>query len=192
MPDDVGGSPYPDGADHGGADDAFAAVVFDEAFIRAATVHEPSAHERMLAAVEARLELEATGAGRAYGGVDDPRDPADDGLPEELRPYRDDEDEADWLAASLRRGRRGRLAGRRGFPVGRHTAAHARWHRPVAWFLAVIMGVGVVAVAVAAVYRGAGGTGTPGPSRSDSGSVGTPAVDQSRQPVVTAPSAAAP
>jgi hypothetical protein len=190
VPEDVGGLPDPDGADHGGADDAFAAVVFDEAFVRAATVHEPSAQERILAAVEARLELEATGAGRGYGGVDDPHD--QDGLPEELRPYREDDD-AEWSGPGLSRGRR--LLGRRWRPSaarrGRHAAAHARWHRPVAWFLAVIMGLGVVAVAVAAVYRGTGGSpGTPAPARSESGSVGTPAVDASRQPVVTAPSAA--
>lgn len=187
----MGGLPDPDGADHGGADDAFAAVVFDEAFVRAAGIHEPSAQERLLAAVEARLELEATGAGRAYGGVDDPHD--QDGLPEELRSYREDDD-ADWARPGPYRGRRlrGRFrsAGPRG---GRHAAAHARWHRPVAWFLAVIMGLGVVAVAVAAVYRGTGGSpGTPAPARSESGSVGTPAGDApSRQPVVTAPSAAA-
>ncbi len=189
----MGGSPDPDGADHGGADDAFAAVVLDEAFIRAATVHEPSAHERMLAAVEARLELEATGAGRAFGGGDDARD---DGLPEELRPYRDEEYDGDWPGPASRRVR-SRLTGRRIRPAaphrGRHAAVHVRWHRPVAWFLAVIMGLGVVAVAVAAVYRGTGASSaTPGPSRSESGSVGTPSVKApQRQPVVTAPSAAA-
>ncbi|WP_377271467.1 hypothetical protein [Peterkaempfera sp. SMS 1(5)a] len=193
MPEDVGGSPDPDGADHGGADDAFAAVVLDEAFIRAATVHEPSAHERMLAAVEARLELEATGAGRALGGVDETRD---DNLPEELRPYRDDEYEADWVQSASHRRRR-RITGRRIRSTaqhrGRHAAVHVRWHRPVAWFLAVVMGLGVVAVAVAAVYRGTGGSSaTPGPSRSESGSVGTPSVQApQRQPVVTAPSGAA-
>ncbi|MFF4651907.1 hypothetical protein [Streptomyces sp. NPDC001380] len=188
MPEDVGDSPYPDGADHGGADDAFAAVVFDEAFVRAATVHEPSAHERMLAAVEARLELEATGAGRAYGGADDPRDPADDGLPEELRPYRGDEDDLDWPGPAVHRSR---LSGRRApGPRGRRASAHARWHRPVAWFLAVVMGLGVVAVAVAAVYRGTTGPATPAPSRPDSGSFGSPAADVPRPPVVSAPSAA--
>jgi hypothetical protein len=30
-----------------------------------------------------------------------------------------------------------------------------RWHRPVAWMLALVMGVGMVALAFAAVYRGA-------------------------------------
>ncbi|MFJ6215208.1 hypothetical protein ACIQGZ_18025 [Streptomyces sp. NPDC092296] len=182
MPDDVGGSPYPDGADHGGADDAFAAVVFDESFIRAATVHEPSAHERMLAAVEARLELEATGGGRVYGGADDGAEPVDDGLPEELRPYRGDAAGVHWggSAYPVRSSRFGR-PGRRG---GRHAPAHIRWHRPVAWFLAVIMGVSVIAVAVAAVYRGTGG-GASSPPRPNTGNIGTPAVDQPQQPQLT-------
>ena len=33
--------------------------------------------------------------------------------------------------------------------------APARWHRPVAWVLALVMGVGMVALAFTAVYRGA-------------------------------------
>ncbi|KPC87951.1 membrane protein, partial [Streptomyces sp. NRRL WC-3753] len=65
MPEDVGGSPFPDGRqpdddhDRGGADDAFASVVFDEDFIRAAEFHEASAVERLVAAAHARAEAEA-------------------------------------------------------------------------------------------------------------------------------------
>ena len=33
----------------------------------------------------------------------------------------------------------------------------ARWHRPVAWMLALLMGIGMVALAFTAVYRGASG-----------------------------------
>jgi hypothetical protein len=47
-----------------------------------------------------------------------------------------------------------------------------RWHRPVAWALAVVMGIGVVALTFAAVYRGASGRQT-GPNPPSSGSVGT-------------------
>jgi len=44
--------------------------------------------------------------------------------------------------------------------AGKHSAAsrtyrgHARWQRPVAWVLAVVMGIGMVALALSAVYRG--------------------------------------
>lgn len=48
-----------------------------------------------------------------------------------------------------------------------------RWHRPVAWALAVVMGIGVVALTFAAVYRGAGGSRQPGPPPPSRGSVGT-------------------
>ncbi|MGW3628461.1 SCO2584 family spore wall biosynthesis protein, partial [Streptomyces sp. NPDC000880] len=57
MPDDVGGKPFPDGwepdDDRGGADEDFASVVFDEDFVRAAEIHEPTAVERLLAAAQA-------------------------------------------------------------------------------------------------------------------------------------------
>lgn len=41
-------------------------MVFDEAFVRSAAVHEPSAKERQLAAAEARFEPETAGPGWAY------------------------------------------------------------------------------------------------------------------------------
>ncbi len=79
MPDDVGGKPFPDGwepdDDRGGADKDFASVVFDEDFVRAAVVHEPTAVERLLAAAEARAQADAAKArrtrrpGRAYLGL---------------------------------------------------------------------------------------------------------------------------
>ncbi|MFJ4090023.1 hypothetical protein ACIPYS_00420 [Kitasatospora sp. NPDC089913] len=172
MADDVGGLPYPDGADHGGADDEFATVVFDEAFVRSAAVHEPTAKERQLAAAEARLEPDAAGPGWGF------EPPAPDGLPLELRPYpsRLDDDHLypdPWSGpgrASGRRSRRWRPGGFDPIGAGRgRYVAQQRWHRPVAWVLAVIMGVSLVAVAVAAIYQGVGGAGGA-PQRPGSGS----------------------
>lgn len=156
VPDDVGGRPFPDGwepdDDRGGADEDFASVVFDEDFVRAAEVHEPTAVERLLAAAEARAAAEAARA-RSGGGTldDDLRD--DDGYgPEGLYGHErafgssaalGDDDEDD-----------------RG-PYGPHGGSlrpyrgSARWHRPVAWLLALLMGVGMVVLAFSAVYRGA-------------------------------------
>ncbi|MFC4493249.1 hypothetical protein ACFPA8_03760 [Streptomyces ovatisporus] len=43
---------------------------------------------------------------------------------------------------------------------GKHSASsrtyrgHVRWQRPVAWVLAVVMGIGMVALALSAIYRG--------------------------------------
>ncbi|MFJ4921895.1 hypothetical protein [Streptomyces sp. NPDC088725] len=152
MPDDVGGRPFPDGwepdDDRGGASEDFAAVVFDESFIRAATIHEPTAVERLLAAAQARAEAEAARA-RSGGG------PSDDDLFDELygpggaaeygRSFDGyDSDDPDILSG----------------PYGQHGGAlrpyrgSARWHRPVAWLLALVMGVGMIALAFTAVYRG--------------------------------------
>lgn len=173
MAEDVGGSPYSDGADHGGADDEFATVVLDEAFVRSAAVHEPSARERQLAAAEARLEPESGVPGWALelSGADghDGLDGLDgsDGLPLELRPHPsgldDDRIYTDpWAGPGRALGRR-RAVRWPGYvprgPMGRRQIAQQRWHRPVAWVLVVLMGVSLVAIAVAAVYRGAGGTG---------------------------------
>ncbi|MDG4858398.1 hypothetical protein P8605_09575, partial [Streptomyces sp. T-3] len=85
VPDDVGGSPFPDGWEpdddhHGGADEEFAAVVFDEDFVRAAPIHEPTAVERLLAAAQARAEAEAARHAPAHGaGADDDPDEFFDG-----------------------------------------------------------------------------------------------------------------
>ncbi|MEU9080149.1 hypothetical protein [Kitasatospora sp. NPDC048538] len=192
MAEDVGGLPYPDGADHGGADDEFATVVFDEAFVRSAAVHEPTAKERQLAAAEARFEPDSAGPGWGYDVT------AGDGLPLELRPYPsgldDDHHYPDpWSGPGRATGRQGRRRGGRGAdPLrgrGRYVAQQ-RWHRPVAWILAVIMGVSLVAVAVAAIYQGVGGPAGP-PRRPESGSssAGTDPRPAPAEPslVVTAP-----
>lgn len=124
----------PSGAAHGGADEEFNAVVLDEAFVRAAPVHEPNADERIAAAVDARLRRQppplpaaqyAPGVGP---GCTDARD--------------------EWY----------------------REGSTDRGHRVVAWLLAVLMGVGVLALAVSAVYRSA--TGGPATSPKDSSGVG--------------------
>ncbi|MEU6703020.1 hypothetical protein [Streptomyces wuyuanensis] len=153
MPDDVGGRPFPDGwepdDDRGGADQDFASVVFDEDFVRAAEIHEPSAVERLLAAAQARAEAEAARA-RSGGG------PADDELHDDGfgrgGAYGPERGHGDLDPDGL---------DRYADPYGPHGGAlrpyrgSARWHRPVAWVLAVVMGVGMVALAFTAVYRGA-------------------------------------
>ncbi|MFC3234186.1 hypothetical protein [Streptomyces nitrosporeus] len=162
MPDDVGGRPFPDGwepdDDRGGADEDFASVVFDEDFVRSAEIHEPTAVERLLAAAQARAEAEASRA-RSGGGTmdDDLHGDGPDGLYGRERGYGDsfdpegfyDPDEDD------------------DGPYGHHGGSlrpyrgTAHWHRPVAWLLAVLMGVGMVALAFSAVYRGASGSNRP-------------------------------
>ncbi|MFC4035469.1 hypothetical protein ACFO3J_28955 [Streptomyces polygonati] len=64
-----------------------------------------------------------------------------------------------------------------------YRGSSTRWHRPVAWALAVVMGVGVVALAFAAVYRGAGSARQPTAPPPSSLPVGT----QRLQPVLTTP-----
>ncbi|MFH9472355.1 hypothetical protein ACH4L7_00745 [Streptomyces anulatus] len=157
MPDDVGGKPFPDGwepdDDRGGADEDFASVVFDEDFVRSAPVHEPTAVERLLAAAEARAEADAARTRRSrradddvydpYGGPRDYHDPQD--LDYDPRHGIGDDDSAPGPPG----------------PYGRHGGSlrpyrnSARWHRPVAWLLALVMGIGMVSLAFTAVYRGA-------------------------------------
>ncbi|MDQ1010823.1 hypothetical protein QFZ82_005308 [Streptomyces sp. V4I23] len=153
MPDDVGGKPFQDGGDpedsvdRGGADQDFASVVFDEDFVRAAEIHEPSAVERLLAAAEARAEAEAARSGPRGVPTDDDRYDELHG-PDGYAPGREYGDEDDLDAGS---------------PYGPHGGAlrpyrgTARWHRPVAWVLALVMGIGMIALAFTAVYRGASG-----------------------------------
>jgi hypothetical protein len=152
VPDELGGKPFPDGEDHGGADDEFASVVFDEAFIRAAAFHEPSAHERMLASATAQAEAEASRA-RVLGGEDG------------TGPY----DEADTAGRSTEDEEYEDLYAQR-----RPYRGHGRWHRTVAWVLAVVMGIGVVALTFAAVYRGAGGARQPAVPPAPTGRIGAP------------------
>ncbi|MCX5382472.1 hypothetical protein [Streptomyces sp. NBC_00083] len=152
MPDDAGGGPFPDGwepdDDRGGADDDFASVVFDEDFVRAAAIHEPTAVERLLAAAQARADAEAARA-RAGGGATD-----DESYDDGYDPYRSGRNPDDLggpgLSGGAEAGPYGRFGG-----VLRPYRSSARWHRPIAWLMAVIMGIGMVALAFSAVYRGA-------------------------------------
>ncbi|MGW5649947.1 SCO2584 family spore wall biosynthesis protein [Streptomyces humi] len=175
MPEDVGGTPFPDGwepdddHDHGMSDEEFDTVVFDEAFVKAAVIHEPTAVERLLAAAQARAEASEAEARRALGrgdryeegyGPDGP----DFGRGGEL----DDLDDTDVLED--------RYGG-----TGTY-GKHVRWHRPVAWLLAVVMGIGMVALAFAAVYRSASSGGSrdqmPRPSSTglEQGTAAAPSV----------------
>ncbi|MEU3397472.1 hypothetical protein ACVW0K_002394 [Streptomyces filamentosus] len=145
MPDDVGGRPSPNGwepdDERGGADEGRWDVVLDEDFVRAATLHEPTAVERLLASAQARAEAESARA-RALRGAGD-EDPYDEGRDPFGLTYEPDD------------------IGDDASPYGRHGGAlrpyrgSARWHRPVAWLLALVMGIGMVALAFTAVYRGA-------------------------------------
>ncbi|MEU2619872.1 hypothetical protein ABZ642_17360 [Streptomyces sp. NPDC007157] len=150
VPEDVGGTPFPDGwepdddHDRGMSDEEFDAVVFDEAFVKAAVIHEPTAVERLLAAAQARAEASEAEARRAHARgerYDDGYDP-DFGHGADL----DDLDDGDVLED------------RYGAPGA--YGKHVRWHRPVAWMLALVMGIGMVALAFAAVYRGASSGGS--------------------------------
>ncbi|GEB51192.1 SCO2584 family spore wall biosynthesis protein [Streptomyces cacaoi] len=228
MPDEVGGQPFPDGEepeyrDHGAADEEFASVVFDEDFVRSATVHEPTAAERRLAADRSRADGEngETGAPRiiedapGHGPGGDPYGPADEadadaagstgtdsaddegrfdrsdygglsgapgapgvpgvpgaaapfppfdpsappvgGYPPELDPaYEHGSDYGYAYGAYGARGRFGGPYGARGRSA-RPYRGSASWQRPIAWVLAVVMGIGMVALAFVAVYRGAAG-----------------------------------
>ncbi|WP_030911488.1 hypothetical protein [Streptomyces sp. NRRL F-5126] len=158
MADDVGGRPFQDGwepDDDRGADEEFASVVLDEAFVRAAEFHEPSAVERLLAAAQARAEADAA---RSRAGRHAPEEEHE--LWDELYSRRHPEarahgayDPDDPDAPS---------------PYGRHGGTlfpyhgRARWHRPVAWLLALLIGIGMVALALSAVSRGSGGGSRPG------------------------------
>ncbi|MBW1601069.1 hypothetical protein JJV70_02915 [Streptomyces sp. JJ66] len=195
MPDEAKGLPSPDGDepdhrdDHGGADDAFASVVLDEAFVRAAAVHEPSAAERTRAATQARAEAEAAatredaynrpgGEGFDDGFEDEPAPYG--GRPGEYGPFPGAYDRYDPYGApgapggyegyggydsyhgddgldaeEAHHGRAAYAEWARSRPA-RHRAP-VRWQRPVAWVLAIVMGIGVIAMAFAAVYRGVSG-----------------------------------
>lgn len=153
----MGGTPFPDGwepddnRDRGSADEEFASVVFDEAFVRAATVHEPTAVERLLAAAQARAEASEAEARRRHPrGTRGDDEFYEDGFGPDDRPVFDHDpelDDPDDLDG------RDVLHGGYGRP-GTY-GKQARWHRPVAWILALVMGIGMVALAFTAVYRGA-------------------------------------
>jgi len=113
-------------------DDEFASVVLDEEFVRSALFHEPTARERMLAVAESP----ALPPGRPGRHTTEPT-----GVPEL-------DDESVLTTDDL-------------YVAGHPYRGSTRWHRPVAWAMAVVMGIGVVALTFAAVYRGAGGGRTP-------------------------------
>ncbi|WP_199551659.1 hypothetical protein [Streptomyces sp. N35] len=169
VPEDVGGMPFPDGwepdddHDHGGADEEFASVVFDEDFVRGAQFHEPTAVERLLAAAQARAEAEAHRARARGAGAEDDGDEFYDGYETRARrgrygdetAYRHEEPQPAGYEPDL-------------VEDGLARKGHSRWHRPVAWLLALLMGIGMVALAFSAVYRGASSPGrqdrTPPPA----------------------------
>lgn len=162
MPDEVGGRPFPDGDEpdnhhRGAADEEFASVVFDEDFVRSAQIHEPSAVERMLAAAQARAEAEAARPRSGTTRADDDRtgaDPAEDRAAGDSWYDPDDDDDPYGRYGGALRPYRGRT----------------RWHRPVAWVLALVMGIGMVALAFSAVFRGQSGGGRePAPPPATSG-----------------------
>ncbi|WP_431987364.1 hypothetical protein [Streptomyces griseoflavus] len=153
VPEDVGGTPFPDGRepdddhDRGVSDEEFASVVFDEDFVRAAQVHEPTAVERLLAAAQARAEASEAEAHRTRAR----RERYDDAYGGYRHGPRHDDPDADADALEDDYGSPG--------PYGRQV----RWHRPVAWVLALVMGIGMVALAFSAVYRG-GSSGRQDPA----------------------------
>ncbi|MEU1592030.1 hypothetical protein ABZ468_04035 [Streptomyces sp. NPDC005708] len=156
VPEDVGGTPFDDGRepdddrDRGGMDEEFASVVFDEAFVRSAAVHEPTAVERLLAAAQARAEAQEAEARRTHArGARGDDERYEDGFgPDDGFGHGPDLDDLD--DAEILEGRHGALG-----LYGRRYGKGARWHRPVAWMLALVMGIGMVALAFTAVYRGA-------------------------------------
>lgn len=125
-------------------DDEFASVVLDEDFVRSALFHEPTATERLLAVAEGPA-LPPVRPGRSAGNARAVPDPAG-------AAFEDDE-----LYAA-------------GHP---YRGSSIRWHRPVAWALAVVMGIGVVVLTFTAVFRGASGTRQPTVPPPSTGPVGT-------------------
>jgi hypothetical protein len=136
-------------------DDEFASVVLDEAFVRSALFHEPTARERMLAVADGPA-LPPGRPGRHR------REPT--AVPEL------DED--------------GVLASDELYAAGHpYRGSNTRWHRPVAWALALVMGIGVVALSFAAVYRGTGNGRPPVVHPPSSG----PVDSERLQPAATSP-----
>lgn len=183
MPDDVGGPLFPDSEgpdrqERGAADEAFAAVVLDEDFVEAAEIHEPTAAERILYAALERAESEAAGEpglrpdldadeaallGRDGAGFDDvvfdeaalDDEDQDEGRfdrSDYLRYLPDDDDHpprpgpsgayapAVFTGPGVRRS---------GPPSWRP----ARWQRPVACVLAMVMGLSMIAFVLMALQR---------------------------------------
>lgn len=182
----------PDRQERGAADEAFAAVVLDDDFVAAAAIHEPSAAERILHAALERAESEAAGeqpyrpepdldpgTAEFVGDLDEDADD-DEGrfdrsdytryLPEEFRDADDDPAQGTlggYAAGPPPRGYVPRptpgpppAAGASHRPYG--TWGMARWRRPVACVLAMVMGISVIALALIAIQRaGAAQRGEP-------------------------------
>ncbi|MFG2883369.1 hypothetical protein ACGFYV_13895 [Streptomyces sp. NPDC048297] len=190
VPEDVGGTPFPDGwdpdddHDRGVSDEEFASVVFDEAFVRAAAVHEPTAVERLLAAAQARAEASEAEARRAHARGERHDDAYGPEGPDFGHDRDDGEPDDDELYDGYVLGDHDDFSG----PYGKQV----RWHRPVAWVLALVMGIGMVALAFAAVYRG-GSSGTrdqvppPASTGLEQGTAAAPSVSaDSAQPAFSA------
>ncbi|MFI6979859.1 hypothetical protein ACIBSV_14865 [Embleya sp. NPDC050154] len=169
MPESPGPE-FPDGPDFPEfSEDELSSVVFDESFVRAARVHEPSANERGAAvdpaptptpAAPERTDKKAEQAERS--------DWFDDGT------YPPDGEDP-WRARTVSSSDPGPMLPHvptwfAGEPWAR--ARGARWRRGVAWVLALLMGVGVVAMAVTAVYRSGSSQGPTAPRQ--------PSVDSGR------------
>ncbi|MFB9581864.1 SCO2584 family spore wall biosynthesis protein [Streptomyces goshikiensis] len=157
MPDDVGGKPFPDDGepddDRGGAEEYFASVVFDEDFVRNAEIHEPSAEERQRAADRARAEAEAARAVAGGWPGDEDHDPYGYGYGLDDRGW---DQEPGHLGPD---GPYGAYGGSL-----RPYRGRSPWLRPVAWVLACVMGLSMVALAFSAVYRSASGSAEPAPA----------------------------
>jgi hypothetical protein len=192
VPEDVGGTPFPDGwepdddHDRGVSDEEFASVVFDEAFVRAAVVHEPTAVERLLAAAQARAEASEAEGRRAHGrGARGEDERYKDRYGPGARDFGHDPDLDDLDDTDV-------LEGRYGAPGS--YGKQVRWHRPVAWMLALVMGIGMVALAFTAVYRGASSGGRdraplPASTGLEQGTAAAPSAsaDYSQPPVSAVP-----
>ncbi|MFJ6796696.1 hypothetical protein [Streptomyces sp. NPDC091268] len=167
MPDDVGGKRFPDDGepdeDRGGADKDFASVVFDEDFVRNAEIHEPSALERQRAADRARAEAEAARAAAIAGGWQGDEDHEGYGYG---HPDGYGTDESGWEYGHAHGYGHGYAEGPYGAYGGslRPYRGRSPWLRPVAWVLAFVMGLGMVALAFSAVYRSAAADPDPAPA----------------------------
>ncbi|MGW1889080.1 SCO2584 family spore wall biosynthesis protein [Streptomyces sp. NPDC002004] len=188
MPEDVGGTPFPDGwepdddHDRGVSDEEFASVVFDEDFVRAAEFHEPTAVERLVAAAQARAEASEAEARRAHArGARSDDELFDDGYDGFGHDSGFDDDVYDPDDADEGYGRSTAYVGR------------ARWHRTVAWMLALVMGIGMVALAFAAVYRGgsSGGGGQAPPPPASTGVDKSASADPSASAEYSGPAVSA-
>lgn len=154
------------GEDPERAGDELSAVVFDEHFVRSATFHEPSAAERLLAAAPPTPPPTPAPPAPAVEIGDDPvplHEPRTEGgfrpAGTPIGPFGDPDD----LGGPIR---------------------STWWRQSVAWVLALLMGIGVVAMAITAVTPGRTGQNPTGPQPT----VGTPVPKPEERTSGTAPS----